>query len=181
MQRSCPPLARRPGSLTAVICLLVAVISRMSQADIHWDQQSGTRAFAIGSMYFSQFPDDSSFVSDDFFVDAPFWKITKVTLYGRDNGDVSTNEGVKLAFLTSPAHDSGAPTYDGLYTMSGFNNRNRDLIFDFSTPVKLPYGTNWLSGWVIRPQIDILVGGFWLWIGQTPPTLGEAYRHEPAR
>src|SRR5205807_1074708 len=55
--------------------------------------------------------------------------------------------------------------------------RNRDLVFEFNTPVKLKHGIHWLSGWVVRPDIS---SGFWLWIGQTPPTLSEAYWHEPS-
>lgn len=147
-----------------VLAALLLAAAPSAYSAVLWNQP-GT-PLAVIDQDFPDFSDASSYEFDDIVVGAGGWNISRVTVYGDEDGNAAYNQSISLAFGSAPDVSARGTVYAGSQIGS-------DLVF--TSPITLSPGTYWISAWPTRP----ISGGQWFW--KTTPTItgSEAFYQNP--
>lgn len=160
-------------SRCALLVLIVGVAALPASADLLWYQAPGP-LMTVAAQDWPDVPVISMWEFDDFVVGGSGWLVNQVTIYGYDIGAADQNVDELLAFTSKPGKDAIGTTYSGTQT-------GADLVFDLPD-IYLAPGTQWLSGWVVRPSKS---GGkyygqyFWERCEPAPVNGSEHWFHNP--
>lgn len=152
MKRQC-----RREIWTAILAVAAAGSCAVGvRGDILYQQVPGSSEELAQTFTDTDYADYSTYEFDDFVVDQAGWNVSKITVWGVEDGDPTQNSGVKLALITA-ADFSLVPTvtiYDGIEDDAG------NLVFDNLSLTLDPGATLWITAWVERPFDP---GGRWFW------------------
>jgi hypothetical protein len=158
--------------LVAAIIAVVAAggFAAGVRGDVLYQQMPGTSQ--VPSQNFTDSMTFSTYEFDDFVVGANGWTVSKITIAGIEQGDPTTNTGVKLALTMAADFTTVTTTYDGVEDDTG------NLVFDNLNIALDPGATLWITAWVERPFTP---GGQWFWstANDGTPVGSEEIFHNP--
>ena len=155
---------------------IVSAVALSANAQL-WDQSSNLASGAV-AQDFTDFPNYSTLEFDDFVVAAPGWIVTRVTIYGIEQGSSAATLSLELRILDAP--DANANVVASA-TVSPAAGHGPNLVFGngSNSLFTLNPGTYWISAWIVRPFGN--GGGQWFWRrnNENSPTGSEHYFHNP--
>ncbi|MFY9233120.1 MAG: PEP-CTERM sorting domain-containing protein [Fimbriimonadaceae bacterium] len=151
-----------------ITSMALAAFSAVTNAVVLWDQSTGADGGTIVSQEFSDFPDFSTWTTDDVRVNDLGWDITRVVFFGTETGLSSANTSVNL-------YGGSAP--NSLSLLGTGTQVGNDLVFTFAPgSVIVGPGGMWMGATVSR---SFGAGGQWFANTRQPVTGSEAMVWNP--
>lgn len=158
----------------SVLALSAAlVIKAEARGTVLFDQSTNLTEFGTVSQEFPDFPDFTTAEFDDFTVPSPGWFISRITIYGVEQGNSNLTTNLRLIITRAPGLNQ---TRVVDITTAG-TGHGPNLVFNLNN-IQLNPGTYWIAAWVVRQFGN--GGGQWFWLRRNPPVNGsEHYFHNP--
>lgn len=153
---------------------IVSAVTLSANAQL-WDQ-SANLGGGVVAQDFTDFPNYTTYEFDDFVVGPAGWNVTRVTIYGVENGNSALTQSLHLRILDAPNANAAVIASVSVSPAAG---HGPNLVFGngVATLFTLTGGTYWISAWVERPFGG--GGGQWFWARNGSSNGSEHYLHNP--